>query len=144
MKRFLITLCALAAGCGWGAPNTDETGRLLHNLAGGLPEAARVTYYYAAGKKWSAMDSISVTRGMLDNARPASPWRVRQGGYSVFNSPAQCADSGAPLPFRRVRNKEVGDIFRTGYSDHFPVRVELEARPAEPEPRGPDGKGRPE
>lgn len=106
----------------------DKTGRLLYNLAGGLPEDARVTYYYAAGKKWNTMDSISVTRGLLDNVRPASPWRVRQGGYGVFRSPAQCTEAGTPLPFRRVRNKEVGDIFRTGYSDHFPVRVELEAR----------------
>ena len=106
----------------------DKTGRLLYNLAGGLPEDARVTYYYAAGKKWNTMDSVSVTRGLLDNVQPASPWRVRKGGYGVFRSPAQCSEAGTPLPFRRVRNKEVGDIFRTGYSDHFPVRVELEAR----------------
>jgi len=74
------------------------------------------------------MDSMSVTCGMLDQMLFVSPWRVSQGGYSVFKSPEQCSEMGTPLPFRRVRNKEVGDIFITGYSDHFPVRVELERR----------------
>ncbi|MDD4016303.1 MAG: endonuclease/exonuclease/phosphatase family protein [Kiritimatiellae bacterium] len=106
----------------------DADGRLLFNLAGGLSEAARATYYYAAAKQWNAMDSISVTRGMLTDVEPAAAWRVKKGGYCVFKSPAQCSEKGTPLPFRRVRNKEVGDIFLTGYSDHFPVRVELEAR----------------
>ena len=106
----------------------DKRGRLLFNLAGGLPEETRVTYYYAAGKVWNTMDSMSVTCGMLDQMLFVSPWRVSQGGYSVFKSPEQCSEMGTPLPFRRVRNKEVGDIFITGYSDHFPVRVELERR----------------
>jgi len=106
----------------------DASGRLLFNLAGSLPETARATYYYAAAKQWNTMDSISVTRGMLEGVEPASAWRVKKYGYRVFKSPAQCSETGAPLPFRRVRNKEVGDVFLTGYSDHFPVRVELEAR----------------
>ncbi|MDX9866370.1 MAG: endonuclease/exonuclease/phosphatase family protein [Kiritimatiellia bacterium] len=104
----------------------DASGRLLFNLAGSLSETARVTYYYAAGKKWNTMDAISVTRGMLAGAVPAAPWRVRQNGYTVFKTAAQQDPRGAPIPFRRVRNKKEGDFFRAGYSDHFPVRVELE------------------
>ena len=104
----------------------DASGRLLFNLAGSLSESARVTYYYAASKKWYTMDAISVTRGMLADAVPAAPWRVRKSGYTVFKTAAQQDSQGAPIPFRRVRNKKEGDSFRTGYSDHFPVRVELE------------------
>ncbi len=105
----------------------ERSGSHLFNLSGGLPEAARGTYYYSPAKQWSAFDSMSVTRGMLDGVTPAAPWRVRRGSYGVFKLREQCSQSGAPLPFRRVRNKEVGDVYRTGYSDHFPVRVEVEA-----------------
>lgn len=108
---------------------TDRSGRLLFNLAGDLPEETRATYFYAAGKVWNTMDSISVTRGLLDQKVPhPSLWRVRQNSYCVFKSPEQCSEMGAPLPFRRVRNREIGDVFMTGYSDHFPVCVELESR----------------
>jgi len=104
----------------------DRTGRLLFNLSGGLPETARGTYYYAPAKQWDAFDSMSVTCGMLEGVMPEAPWRVRQGTYGVFKLPEQCSQSGAPLPFHRVRSKEVGDVYLTGYSDHFPLRVELE------------------
>lgn len=106
----------------------DKEGRLLLNLAGGVPEDKRATYYYAPQKQWNVLDTISVTRGMLPEGEPASPWRVREESYTVFKTPAQCNEIGAPLPFRRVRNKDVGDIFMTGYSDHFPVKVVLEPR----------------
>lgn len=106
----------------------DMEGRLLYNLAGSIPEEARATYYYAPQKQWNVLDAISVTRGMLQEGKPASPWRIRPGSYLVFKTPPQCNAMGAPLPFRRVRNKEVGDIFVTGYSDHFPVKVVLEPR----------------
>jgi len=103
----------------------DVSGRLLFNLSGWLPEEARGTYYYSPAKQWNAFDAIHVTRGMLEGAEPAAPWRVRRESYVVFKMPVQRAASGAPLPFRRVRSKEVGDVYLTGYSDHFPVRVEL-------------------
>ena len=103
----------------------DVSGRLLYNLSGGLPEAARGTYYYSPAKQWNSFDSMSVTRGMLDGSAPAAAWRVRPGSYGVFKQKEQCSLSGAPLPFRRVRSKEVGDVYLTGYSDHFPLRVEL-------------------
>jgi endonuclease/exonuclease/phosphatase family metal-dependent hydrolase len=107
----------------------DASGRSLFNLAVSLPKEKRVTYYYAAGKKWNVMDSISVTRGMLENIEPAAPWQVVKDGYSVFKTPAQCDEDGIPIPFRFVRSKTKGNAFKTGYSDHFPVRVKLKARP---------------
>ncbi|MEI7900983.1 MAG: endonuclease/exonuclease/phosphatase family protein [bacterium] len=112
----------------------DLSGRLLLNLSGRLPVEVRGTYYYSPAKQWNLMDAMNVTPGMLEGATSAAPWRVRKGSYSVFKSQAQCSESGAPLPFRRVRNKEVGDVYLTGYSDHFPVRVELEVPPVDPVP----------
>ena len=106
----------------------DASGRLLYNLSGGLSEEKRGTYYYSPTRKWDAFDSMSVTRGMLDTPASAAAWRVRGGSYGVFKQREQCFASGAPLPFRRVRSKEVGDEYLTGYSDHFPVRVELELK----------------
>lgn len=106
----------------------DSNGRFLFNLAASLPKESRSTYYYAAGKKWNVMDSISVTRGMLDGVNPGAPWRVAKNGYSVFKTPAQHDEEGIPIPFRFVRSKTKGNAFKTGYSDHFPVRVKLETR----------------
>ncbi|HON47117.1 MAG TPA: endonuclease/exonuclease/phosphatase family protein [Kiritimatiellia bacterium] len=106
----------------------DTSGRSLFNLAASLPEERRATYYYAAGKKWNVMDSISVTRGMLEDVEPTAPWRVVKDGYSVVRTPAQCDEDGTPIPFRFVRSKTKGNAFKTGYSDHFPVRVKLKAR----------------
>ena len=105
----------------------DQSGRLLCNLAGRLPAETRGTYYYSPAKQWSTVDTMNVTRGMLGDVSPAAPWRVRNGTYRVFKQKEQRSEAGAPLPFRRVRNKEVGDVYLTGYSDHFPVCVELEA-----------------
>lgn len=106
----------------------DDLGsRALYNLAGGLAKDKRGTHYYARGQKWCVFDSINVTRGMLPEAKPAAPWRVREGSYRVFATPEQrFMKVGAPKPFRRVRNKEIGDAFVAGYSDHFPVLVEIE------------------
>lgn len=105
------------AGSGW-----------LFNLSGTLAPQARGTYWYNAGKRWEAIDSISVTRGMLDKAEPAAPWQVRAGTYEVFKIPEQVDEDGYPIPFRFVRSKAKGNAFKTGYSDHLPVRVILRAR----------------
>jgi len=104
----------------------DPKGRLLYNLSGGLSPELRGTYYYSPAKKWDTFDSMSVTRGLLVAPSTGGCWRVRAGTYGVFKQKEQCFLSGAPFPFHRVRSKEVGDEYLTGYSDHFPVRVELE------------------
>lgn len=106
----------------------DKQGMLLFNLSGNLPAKERGTYWYNAGKTWNSFDSISVTRGMLPEAEPPSAWRVREDTYRIFKTPAQLDEDGYPLPFRFVRSKAKGNAFKTGYSDHFPVMVELEAR----------------
>jgi predicted extracellular nuclease len=106
----------------------DASGALLYNLSGGLVPEERGTYWYNAGKAWNSFDAVCVTRGMLHDVEPPSPWRVREGTYRIFKTPAQLDEDGHPLPFRFVRSKAKGDAFKTGYSDHFPVRVELEQR----------------
>jgi endonuclease/exonuclease/phosphatase family metal-dependent hydrolase len=105
---------------------SDGRGMLLFNLSGGLPPDGRGTYWYNAGKVWNSFDCINVTRGMLPGAEPPAPWRVCEETYRIFKTPAQLDEDGHPVPFRFVRSKEKGNAFKTGYSDHFPVLVELE------------------
>lgn len=89
---------------------------LLYNLAASLAEAQRGSYYYSPGKKWNSFDSISVSRHLL-----AGPWTMER--YEVYRFPQHVSRTGAPIPFRRVRSKEVGDTYVQGFSDHFPVRA---------------------
>ena len=107
------------------AVRNDPDGLSLYNLSATLPADEKGTYYYAAGKKWNMLDTMAVTRGMY-GGKPNAPWQVKRGSYQVFKTPAQCTKDGAPLPFRRIRRKDIGDIYSTGYSDHFPVRVILQ------------------
>lgn len=104
---------------------TNASGRLLWNLSGLLPENARGTYYYAAAKRWSSFDSMNVTRGMLTNSVPAAPWQVKPQTYEIFKYPDHVQTNGVPKPFRYVRSKATGNRMVMGYSDHFPLRVEL-------------------
>ena len=101
---------------------------LLYNLAGGMPPESRGTFWYNAGKRWESIDSMSVTRGMLPEVDAATPWRVRPDSYEVFTIPEQLDVDGTPIPFRYVRSKLKGNAYRTGYSDHFPIRALFEAR----------------
>ena len=106
---------------------TNASKRQFWNLSGLLPETARGTYYYAAAKRWSSFDSISVSPGMLTNTTPSAPWQVRPETYSIFKYPDHVDINGVPKPFRYVRSKADGNRMVMGYSDHFPVRVELKA-----------------
>jgi hypothetical protein len=99
----------------------EENRDKLYNLAADLGEQERRSYYYARGRQWNSLDSISVTRGML-GFDPKSPWQVKPESYKVYKPEKLCfKETGSPLPYRRVRSKEVGDQFVTGYSDHFAV-----------------------
>ena len=115
----------------WKAPTArgDGVAGVLHNLSGLLPPEKRGTYYYARNQVWNSFDSISVSRGMLAGAPHPAPWRVQPDSYAVFSLPAQRDADGHPLPFHRVRSRALGDVYLTGYSDHFPVRVVLVAAP---------------
>lgn len=104
---------------------TNASRHLLWNLSGLLPETARGTYYYAATKRWSSYDSMSVTHGMLTNSAPAAPWQVKPETYAIFKYPDHVQTNGTPKPFRYIRSKADGNRMVMGYSDHFPVRVEL-------------------
>jgi endonuclease/exonuclease/phosphatase family metal-dependent hydrolase len=106
---------------------TNTAKRLLWNLSGTLPESAWGTYYYAAAKRWSSFDSISVTPGMLTNSLSAAPWQVKPETYSIFKYPDHVDTNGVPRPFRYIRSKVDGNRMVMGYSDHYPVRVELKA-----------------
>lgn len=106
------------------AVRNDPEGLLLYNLSATLPAGEKGTYYYAAGRKWNMLDTMAVTRGMC-GGKPGAPWRVKEGSYQIFKTDAQCTKEGVPLPFRRIRRKDIGDVYSTGYSDHFPIRLVL-------------------
>jgi endonuclease/exonuclease/phosphatase family metal-dependent hydrolase len=105
---------------------TNTTQRLFWNLSGMLPDTACGTYYYAAAKRWSSFDSISVSSGMLTNHTPAAPWCVKPATYAIYKYPDHVETNGTPKPFRYIRSKVNGSRMVMGFSDHFPVRVELQ------------------
>jgi hypothetical protein len=111
------------------AAAATNRGALLLNLSGLLTPAARATYYFGRDRIWNSFDSMSVSRGMLDGGAVTSAWLVATNRYGPFVLPQQRDADGQPLPFHRVRKKDgtgkIVDKYYTGYSDHFPVRVEL-------------------
>ena len=122
---FSTNLAAVVAG---------EPGHVLYNLASGRNKKEVRTYYYARKNRWDSFDTMSVSPGMLEGAKAPAPWKVAvdpENGrfrYEVFRLPEMCnADNGAPIPFRRITRKTGVEVL-SGFSDHFPIRVELEAR----------------
>jgi endonuclease/exonuclease/phosphatase family metal-dependent hydrolase len=112
-------------------PPATNGAAVLYNLSGLLGAEARGTYYYGKDRVWNSFDSISVSRGMLPGGASTSVWQVLTNSYGPFVLPRQRDEDGRPLPFHRVRKKDatgtLRDIYYTGYSDHFPVRVVLQA-----------------
>ena len=106
---------------------------VLFNLSGLLAPAARGTFYYGKDRVWNSFDSMSVSRGMLPGAAQPSAWQVATNSYGPFALPQQRDRYGHPLSFHRARKKDENGVFHdtyiTGYSDHFPVRVVLQAAP---------------
>jgi endonuclease/exonuclease/phosphatase family metal-dependent hydrolase len=127
----MVTSPILTHDAGFSLNKTDvqknANKHLLWNLSGRLPETERGTYYYVAAKRWSSFDSISVSSGLLTNSVPAASWQVSPETYSIFKYPDHVDLNGAPKPFRYIRSKVDGNRMVMGYSDHFPVRVELKA-----------------
>lgn len=103
-------------------------GRLLFNLSATLPPEARGTYFYSQTKSWNSFDMITISRGLLTNGVPPSPWQVDPASFGIYAPPKMRMENGAPYPFRRVGTK-AGQRIYTGYSDHFPLHVTVEARP---------------
>ena len=106
---------------------------VLFNLSGLLPPEQRGTFYYGKDRAWNSFDSMSVSGGMLPGGARTSMWQVVTNSYGPFVLPQQRDRYGHPLSFNRSRKKDEDGIIRdsyiTGYSDHFPVRVELLAAP---------------
>ena len=109
---------------------SDPAGRLLYSLHAGLAPDARGTIYYRKNKVWDSFDSMSVSRSLLSGA---GGWQVAPGTYAVFSIPAMRESDGTPKSFRRIYDAETGHRpYQEGYSDHFPVRVELQRVAAAP------------
>lgn len=97
-------------------------GYAMMNITATVPEKERMSYYYAAGDDWSAIDQIIVSRGVWTGT---SPWSFLRGSYRVVRYPAHLWMNDTPMPFRRIKRKRVGDVYVTGYSDHFPICISL-------------------
>ena len=72
---------------------------------------------------------MAVSRGLLEEGTPPSPWYTSSALFEVF-APAKIRQAdyfGAPYPFRRIGTKN-GQKILNGYSDHFPIMIKLKAR----------------
>lgn len=103
----------------------------LYNLHRGLRRGRDGTYYSRYGFTWHTFDSISVTAGMLDEARSRrAGWQVAPKSYRVYKPDVFKDERGRPKPFRRTRDWDTRElVYLEGYSDHFPVVVTLKRRP---------------
>jgi hypothetical protein len=76
------------------------------------------TYIY--GSDWNMLDQFLVSYGMLHSA---SQVRVTPGSVAVFRPEILTVSGGKPRAFKRPAVKRGADL--EGYSDHFPITVEL-------------------
>lgn len=105
-----------------------EDGISLFCLSSLLPENKRGTFFYSQTKTWHSFDTINVSRGLLPEGNPASPWVVDFDSYQIFAPERiRMGEYGAPFPARRVGTPS-GHKFLYGYSDHFPVLVRIKPR----------------
>ena len=70
------------------------------------------------GSTWNMLDQFLVTKGAL---RQASKLKVDRSSVSIFRPSVMRGSGGAPRRFGRPAKKLDTD----GYSDHFPITVEL-------------------
>ncbi len=105
-------------------------GAKLFNLSSELPPEKRNTYFYSQTKTWNSFDQMNVSRGLLLEGVPASPWYTSSALFEVFATDKQRQKDyyDAPYPFRRIGTKD-GHKILNGYSDHFPVLIRLKQRP---------------
>ncbi|MCE9613097.1 MAG: endonuclease/exonuclease/phosphatase family protein [Lentisphaerae bacterium] len=109
----------------------QPNGATLYNLHGLLPRRDRGSIYFPGDQAWLSFDSMSVSRVLVDPRPTRSAWAVDLKSYAVVRPPKMVGDGGRPLPFRRVGPTRAGAPVERieGYSDHFPVRVQLVLRP---------------
>ncbi len=75
---------------------------------------------YLYGSDWNMLDQFLVSYGML---KTASDLRVVKESVQIFKPEIMKASSGKPRKFSRPSTKKGED--RDGYSDHYPITVEL-------------------
>lgn len=75
---------------------------------------------YLFGSDWNMLDQFLVSYGML---RTDSQVRVNRDSVDIFKPEILKASSGKPRKFSRPSAKKGADL--DGYSDHFPITVEL-------------------
>lgn len=75
---------------------------------------------YLFGSNWNMLDQFLVSYGML---RTASQVRVSRDSVNIFKPEILKASGGKPRKFSRPSAKKGADL--DGYSDHFPITVEL-------------------
>ncbi|MFT7463116.1 MAG: hypothetical protein ACI9EF_001458 [Pseudohongiellaceae bacterium] len=77
------------------------------------------TYLY--GSTWNMLDQFLVSYGML---RGPSLVQVDRSSVAIFKPGEMVGSSGKPIAFRRPSAKTGANL--NGYSDHFPITVELD------------------
>lgn len=75
---------------------------------------------YLFGSDWNMLDQFLVSYGML---RTASQIRVDRDSVTIFKPDILKTSAGKPRKFSRPSAKKGADL--DGYSDHFPITVEL-------------------
>jgi len=101
----------------------------FYNVLGELPKEKLGSYYYARRKAWNTFDAIILAPAMLRPVSEEGPaWRLPPKGEAVvetFKIPGMAGADGRPLAAHRTRLKDGTDKYVDGYSDHFPVFVDL-------------------
>ncbi|MCL1856198.1 MAG: endonuclease/exonuclease/phosphatase family protein [Kiritimatiellaeota bacterium] len=105
---------------------TNPVKRYLYNTLGELPKESLGTYYYARYKVWNTFDALMVTSAMLaPPEEKGSAWRFVNGSTTLFKYPDMVGADGRPRSFERIRLKDGTDKYDEGYSDHYPVYIDL-------------------
>ena len=87
------------------------------------PMAQKDPGTYRFGSDWNMLDQFLVSKGML---RKNSSIRVLRDSVGIFRPEEMVGSGGAPRRFGRPSKKSSFD--ESGFSDHYPITVRLEAR----------------
>lgn len=107
-----------------------EAGDSLFCMSALLPPERRSTYFYNGNqnKSWHTFDTMNVSRGLLPDAVPASPWVADFDSYRVHaDDRMRMGELEIPFPARRNTHGE-SPTYYYGYSDHFPLVLRLKRR----------------
>lgn len=105
---------------------TRDPGRVRHSKSGHMLNLmwplmqGHDSGTYLFGSDWNMLDQFLVSYGML---RTDSPIRVNRNSVEIFKPDPLIAQGGKPRKFSRPSTKKGVDL--EGYSDHFPITVEL-------------------